>query len=285
MGYGFGQPALSDYIAPIQDIVSWFVASHIYNVRTALNNMWVYDPSKIEGQDLKNPQPGKMIRIKPAGVGADVRTLIQQLPVQDVTRSHMGDLQAFLRIGDQISAINDNMRGVVREGGRKTATEVRVSGESAASRLATQASLYSAQSISKLATQMCINIQQFQEDDMYLRILGEEEFDRIGPADLMGDFIFPIHDGTLPLDRVAAFDIWKEILMGLAQDQELRQSHSFPKLFEWVAEQGGAVNISSFRTPNFAQIVAQGGIQPQVMPDEQVEQQAQAGNLVPMGMQ
>jgi len=43
----------------------------------------------------------------------------------------------------------------------------------------------------------------------------------------------------------------------------------------YIAQQLGAKNVEDFRR-NIDQI------QPQVMPDEQVQQQAQAGNLIPI---
>ena len=32
MGYGFGQPGIIDYMAPLQDLMSWLVNSHMDNV-------------------------------------------------------------------------------------------------------------------------------------------------------------------------------------------------------------------------------------------------------------
>jgi len=38
-------------------------------------------------------------------------------------------------------------------------------------------------------------------------------------------------------------------MFGIAQDPELRQTYSIDKVFEHVAELGGAKNISSFKKP------------------------------------
>lgn len=247
LGYSFGSPALGDYIGPVQDILSWFVDSHIYNVRAALNNQWVFDPSKVDEKSLKYPQPGKHIRLKPLAYGTDVRTAIQQLPVQDVTRNHMSDLQVFTRIGDMVSAVNDTARGVQPTGGRRTATENRMTGEAGASRLAGMMKLISQQAIVRIVEQMTLNIQQLQDMDMWTKVIGQEAMAKAGQQLLSMDFTFPAHDGTLPLDRIANFEHWKEILFGMAQSQVLQTTHSFPKIFEYVAQLGGATNISSFR--------------------------------------
>jgi len=54
------------------------------------------------------------------------------------------------------------------------------------------------------------------------------------------------------------------------------QQFDVTRIFMYIAQQLGAKNVEDFRR-NLNQI------QGQVMPDEQVASQAQAGNLVPVG--
>lgn len=266
LGYSFGSPALGDYIGPVQDILSWFIDSHIYNVRAALNNQWVFDPSKIDEKSLKYPQPGKHIRLKPLAYGTDVRQAIQQLPVQDVTANHMSDLNVFTRIGDMVSAVNDTTRGVQPAGGRRTATENRMVGESAFGRLGAHCKIISQQAVTTIVEQCVLNIQQLQDSDMWTKVIGEEAFLAKGQQLLTMDFTFPVHDGTLPLDRVALFERWKEILFGMAKTPTLMATHNFPKVFEYVAQLGGADNITSFR----------------LVPEAEMDAMAKAGAAMPL---
>lgn len=280
MGYGFGQPGVTDYLGPLQDTISWFVNSHIANVRTALNNMFVVDPSMIEMQDLKNPDAGKLIRLKQAAYGQDVRTALTQLPVQDVTSGHVRDLELMMRMGDSLSSVVDNVRGLQDSGGRKTATEVRTAGEAAASRLAAHTRLISAQQIVDLAEQMCLNTQQYLSEEFYLSIMGQKgiaEPIRVSPEMLVGDFQYPINDGTLPLDRVALLDVWRQIFVAVAQDPELRQEFSVGGIFEYTAELGGAQNLERFKAQPAA-----GPPNVSVQPNEAVDKAVQAGNAVPI---
>lgn len=250
-GYAFGSPSIADYLGPIQDIMSWFLDSHIFNVRAALQNMFIVDPSRIEMADLKKPGPGKIIRLKPTAIGQDVRAALTQLPVADVTRGHMADLQVFQRIGDTVSAVSDNVRGIQPTSGRKSATESRITTEAAASRLSSHAMQISSQSITELSRYMTLNVQQYQDEELYLKILGSDAASLIGPEALQGNFVYPTHDGVLPLDKMANLEVWKEIFQAVQADQQLRQSYSLPKIFEFVAELGGAVNITSFKlVPN-----------------------------------
>jgi hypothetical protein len=271
MGYAFGAPGMSDYVGPLQDSMSWFLNSHMENVRTAINNQFVVDPFAVEMQDVRRPGPGKTIRLKRSAINRDVRAAIQQLPVQDITRGNVEDMNVFFDIGQRISAVTENILGLQAQGGRKTATEVRTSFEAAASRLAAVTRVVSAQGMTALASQMSLNTQQWMSEEFYVRVVGSDGAIHplvISPDSLVGDFYFPVHDGTLPLDKIAMMDIWKEILVGVLQDPELRQTYSVPKLFEFIAELGGAKNIRSFRL--------------QQMDRGQIQQQAQQGNLAPI---
>lgn len=268
LGYGFGQPGISDYLGPLQDTISWFINSHILNVRAALNNMFVVDPSMVEMQDLRNPEPGKLIRLKRSVYGQDVRTALYQFQVQDVTGNHTADMNTISRMADMLSSVTDNVRGLHDAGGRKTATEVRVSGEAGASRLAAHARLISAQAITDLTEQMVLNYQQNLDEDFFTMVVGKSgESLRISPEMVVGDFTYPVSDGTLPIDRVAMLDVWKELFMTVGQDPELRQNYSMPKMFEWIATLGGVQNLAGMK------------VQPIAQP--QIDQQVQAGNMVP----
>lgn len=272
MGYSFGSLSTSDLLGPLQDIMSWFTNSHVYNVRATLNNSLIVNPNLVEMQDLKRPEPGKIIRMKnvPFG-GINPEMAVKQLQVYDVTRTHMSDMQTFSRMGADMTGAADNVRGLQDPGGRKTATEVRTSADAGSSRLAAKGMLYSVQAWTGVAEQMTMNYQQFLDEEFEIRILGADgqgESIIINPNSIDGDFYFPVHDGALPLDKVAMATVWQQILTGLIQDPTgiLRQQYSLPKIFEYTAQLGGAQNIRSFRlTP---------------MDDGQLAAQAQAGNAV-----
>ena len=196
-----------------------------------------------------------------------------QLNQVDVTRGHINDMSVVMQIGERLTAATDNRMGLQDSGGRKTATEVRTSAEAGASRLAAQARIISSHGIVDVTELMVLNTQQYISDEFYMQVVGQgalTEPVNIAPEMLVGDFHYPVHDGTLPLDKVALLDVWKEIFVAVSQDQELRSQFSIPKIFEFVAELGGAKNIEAMR------------VQMRMMPQEQINQQQQAGNLLPL---
>lgn len=273
LGYGFGQVGMADMIGPLQDLISWFFNSHVDNVRRVLNDMLIVDPLRVEMEDLKKPGPGKIVRLKAPIIGTSMDAVIRQLPIVDVTGSHMRDAQEIVRIGQLLTAVTDNVMGIQQAGGRKTATEVRTAIEAGSSRLAALARLISAQAMVDVAEQMVMNIQQFMTEDFYYNFVGAEGLDNsihIKPDQLVGDFNFPVHDGTIPLDRIALLDVWKEIFIATRDDPVLLQQYDRGKMFEFMAELGGVRNLNAMK------------LAPQVVPD-QVAQAAGAAGAIPAG--
>lgn len=270
IGNGFGNCGISDYLSPFQEAISWFLNSHIFNVKGVVNNSFLYDPSMIEEKDLRSDKAGKLIRMKPKAFGVEPTLYFKQLQISDVTSGHVADMQNLMRIGNDISAITDNMRGQQDSGGRKTATEIRATIEAASSRLAAHAQFISGASVIWLAKQWSLNLQQYLSEDFQIDVLGDEGAQNpitITPYNVAGDFYFPVHDGTLPLDKVALFDIWQQALQFVAGNPQLAQSYDVGKIFEFVAKLGGAENIDQFRL-NHA-------------PQEAIDAGVAAGNLIP----
>lgn len=265
VGYSFGQLGTVDMLGPMQEMMSWFMNSHIYNVRAALNNMLVVDPTKVEMQDLMNPKPGKLIRLKNTAFGlSDPKNAIQQLQVTDVTRSHLADYQMFGRLASDLSGATDNVRGLQDAGGRKTATEIRTSAEAGTSRLAAKGKVYSSMAFTSLAEMWAVNAQENISEEFEMSVLGEQgqqDSFRVSPDALQGDFVFPVHDGTLPVDKLAMLEVWKEIYMAVAADPQLRSQYDMLEMFDWIAQLGGAQNIKSFRLNMVPQSAQQQALQ------------------------
>lgn len=274
MGYSLGNVGIADYLGPFQETLSWLINSHMFNVRAALNNDFVANPQMIDVNDFKQKGPGRVIKMLPAAFGMDPKFALSQLQVGDVTRTHITDMQTVQRIGDMVSSVNDNLRGIHDAGGRKTATEVRTSGEAGASRLAAHARLVSVQSMVPLAEQMTLNYQQKLSQSFYLQVVGDEGLAnpiQIGPGEIAGDYTFPIHDGTLPLDRVALLEVWKEIFTTVVASPILAAQYNAGGIFEYLADLGGAKNLKQFKV--------------QAQDPNVIMQQLAAGNLAPMGGQ
>lgn len=248
-GHEFGSLSMSDMIGPFQDLISWLVNSRIENVRTTINNQFLVDPARVEMQDLRTPAPGKAIRLKQAAMGTNINEAIRQLTVMDNTQGHINDIQVLRMLADSITGINDNMRGIQTSAGRRSATEARMSMQAGASRLSQIAVRISSQGFMGLAEQMISNIQQYMPNEMWVEMTGDDGqpmSSLLTPDMIVGSFNYQISDGSLPYDKMALMEVWKEVMMGVAQDPELRSRYDIGKIFDHVAVLGGAKNISSF---------------------------------------
>ncbi len=279
-GYGFGAISPADMIGPLQDLISWMVNSHIENVRTHLNNMLVVDPSRIVMKDLKEPGPGKYIRLKQSARGTDIRAIIHQLDIKDVTQGHIRDVELVMNLGMMILAINEATMGRPEGGDRATATESRINSQAATSRLAALSRIFSAQGITDLTELMVCNTQQYLTEDFALNLLGDEgEELSIFSDDLNGIFTYPVHDGSLPTDKTALADIWERILRGVGEDEELRATYDFPRIFETAAEIAGAKDIQTMRRQ---QNNAESQMPMDILPDDQVAAMVKQGGMSPL---
>lgn len=272
-GHDFMSVAMSDMIGPFQDILSWLVSSRMENVRTAINNQFVVDPARVEVNDIRSSTIGRIIRLKQAAMGLPVQEAIMQLTTMDMTSGHLSDIQTMRVLADTITGVNDNMRGIQTAGGRRSATEARMSMQAGASRLSQMAIRISSQGFLPMVNQMIMNVQQFMPDEMWIETTGDDAQPSsmaLTPDMLIGHFNYQVSDGSLPFDKMAMVESWKEILFGIARDPELRQQYDLGRIFQYVAELGGAKNIDSFKRqqqPNIAMGAAPApGMDPNMVP-------------------
>lgn len=278
LGYDFMSLSMGEMITVFQDILSWLVSSRMENVRAAISNTFVADPARVEINDIRASTIGRIIRMKQAAMGLPINQAIEQLVVQDVTGGHLSDIQTMRLLADTTTGVNDNLRGIQTQGGRRSATEARMSMQAGATRLSQLAVRISAQKLSPMAKQMILNIQQFMPPEMWIEVTGDtgQLLSQQVTADMLaGSFNYQVTDGSLPMDKAALVETWKEILFGIARDPELRQKWELSEIFKYTAELGGAKNIDSFerKTPPIPQIAA---------PGEQPEGNAMGAAVPPM---
>ena len=262
-----------DHTRPLVDTLTWLFNTHMYNVRKALNDVRVVDPSKIVMKDLEEPRPGGLIRLKPQFYGGDVRTAVHQLDVRDVTTGHLRDSKVVEELIQRTSGVVDNIMGLVNPQGRKTATEVRTASGFSVNRLKTFAEYFSAVGQEELLGRLLSNTQQLMTLERKFAIAGNtlesaEKFMDINPDAIAGFYDFVSVDGTLPVDRLAQANFWKELLVQLARIPELAQQWDFGAMIAHTMSLQGERNVERFKV--------------QVQPPGVAEANAQAGNSIPL---
>lgn len=278
-GYGMWNRGLPEIMEGIGNTLDWLINQHFYNVRAALNNQFILDPSKIVSRDAEDGGPGFTYRLRPEAYGQDIRTFFHQIPVQDVTQGHVQDSNTMLAIGERVSGINDNILGVLSGGGRKTATEVRTSAGFGVNRLKTVSEYMSAQGFQQHTQRLVQNTQQYYDAEQKFKIagkliqeMGEDEaqnFLQVTQSDIQGFYDFVPVDGTLPVDRLALANLWKEILLQMRTVPGLLLRYDLGRIFAHVSQLAGIKNLNQFKIEPTSQ--------------EALLQQADKGNLAPVG--
>jgi len=273
-GYALVNRGISEILDPVQRTMDWLINSHMYNVRKTLNNQFIVDPSRVVMKDLMEGMAGGIVRAKAEAYGTDLRGSVVQLPVVDVTQTHLRDLGVMLQVGQRAVGISDQLMGALNVTGRKTATEIRTSSTFGINRLKTEAEYFSALGWAPLAQMLVQNSQQYYDLEKKFRLVGDlatqagPQFIDVNAETIQGFYDFVPVDGTLPVDRFAMAGLWKELLASAAQFPAVLQQYDVGKIFSWVAQLAGLKNIQQFKV--------------QMVPDQQVQAQQQAGNIIPM---
>ena len=274
-GYGLTTRGLPEILEPVQNTVDWLINSHFYNVRAALNDRVIVDPSRVVMKDVLDPLPGKIIRLRPEAYGTDPKLVATQMPTSNMTQAHMSDIPFMFGVGERIGGVNDQIMGMLSTGGRKTATEVRTSTSFGINRLKTTAEFSSACGFDPLSMMLVQNTQQYYDMELKFKIAGDlmmnagAGFIMVDPALISGFYDFVPVDGTLPIDRFAQVELWQQLMQQAAAIPQIGMGYDWAGIFTWIAQLAGLKNISQFKI--------------QLMPDQQLAMQAQMGNSIPAG--
>jgi len=271
-GYGLFPKAMLERVKPMSDVLSWLINSHFYNVRSSMNNQFVIDPSMVVMKDVTNPNPGKIIRLKPEMYGRDVRTAINQLQVQDVTRGNINDAAMIQGFFERVTGVNDSIMGMLHAGGdRKTATEVRTSTSFGINRLKTQCEWHSTVGFGPLTQKLVQRTQQNYNGEREFKIVGDlaqlaPRFNKVTPEQIAGFYDYEPVDGTMPVDRFAQASLWNQMLQQIGTQPQILAQYDIARIFAWVANLAGIKNMAQFR----------------IQQPDQMAQSVQAGNSVPL---
>ena len=285
-GYSITPIGRMEVLYGLQHTLDFLFNSHIANVRKAINDMLIVDPYLVNMEDLKDPQPGKLIRLRRPAWGRGVDKVVQQLQVNDITRLNISDSAYITQWMDRISGADQSMQGALRMGGpeRLTGAEFQGTRGSAISRLQRIAMIIGMQFMQDVGTMFAVHTQQYMSQDTYIRIVGRyaEQLTktfgnpraRVSPYDLAVNYDLIVRDGSIPGGNFSSS--WIELFKTIGTSPELSQQFDVTRIFMYIAQQLGAKNVEDFRR-NINQI------QGKTMPDEEVSREVERGNMVPVG--
>ena len=139
------------------------------------------------------------------------------------------------------------------------------------------------QMMQDIAYMFASHTQQLMTQDLYVKTTGrwqevlQPAFGqnmKVTPFDLLIDYDVMEKDGSVQANDSP--DLWVQMFQILSQNPLIAQQFDIVKVFGHTAKMLGAKNIDDFRAASQRTI-------PQIVPDQKVEDQVQAGNLVPVG--
>lgn len=286
-GYSIAPLSKLETLGGLQHTLDFLFNSHIANIRKALNDMFVVDPYMINYNDMKDPQPGKLIRLRRPAWGKGVRDAVMQLGVTDVTQQNIGDANFVLSWMNNIAGADESMMGAMRQGGpeRLTGQEFQGTRSSAMGRLEYMAQIIGLQAMQDIGYFFASHTQQMMSQDTYTDTVGrwqevltkeygEDAQLKASPFDLLIDYDVEVSDGSVPGSNYSP--VWIQMFDTIANHPELNQSFDITRIFKHIARNSGAKNVGEFLRKG-------GQMQPQQMGDEQVQREAEKGNIVPVG--
>ena len=289
-GYSLAPVSRIEILHGMQGVLDFMFNSHVANVRKAINDMIIYDPYLVNSNDLQNPSPGKLIRLRRPAWGKGVKDVAQQLGITDVTRGNVADSSWLVQWMDRISGADASMQGALRQGGpeRLTGAEFQGTRAGGVNRLERMAKVVGMQGLQDIGTFFGHHAAQMMQNPAYINIAGSwqevlsKEYGesvqrgrmKVSPDQLNINYNVKVRDGSVPGGNFS--DTWVQLFQIIGGNPELAQHFDVVRIFSHIARNLGAKNVHDF-------VRAGGGINPQTMPDAQVANQMNAGNLVPMG--
>lgn len=289
-GYSATPISRLEILSGLQGTLDWLFNSHIANVRKAINDVIIYDPYAINSEDLRDPKPGKLIRARrPIWGKGGLDQYVKQLNVNDITRANISDSGWIVDFMQKIGAVDDAAMGSLRSGGpdRLTKAEFQGTANGAVSRLERIAKIVGLQAMQDIGTMFAEHTQQMMDEDMYVKVTGDwqqiliSEFGadmdrgriRVSPDQLNIAYDVVVRDGSIPGGNFS--ESWIKLFEIMVQSPQLMEQFDVVRIFKHIARNSGARDVNEFVRRQAPQMTA--------MPDEQVEQNVQQGNLIPIG--
>jgi hypothetical protein len=283
----FINPGLSDTIYNLQDIMTWFLNSHVQNVRKAIRNRFIGDPERIHVSDLTSGK--EFIRTK-AMSGRSITDAIYSLDVNDVTRGHVGDLQVLNSLIQIVTGINENALGQYTTG-RRSATEARSVSSAASARLKMHGMIAWTQGLEPLAQKVIANTNQLRSKEYYEKMLGEDSekypYEKTIVADPMviaNGFNFLPYEGSLPNDKereAQHFTNLVEAILRNPRDMVALTNTNLSKVLEHIFSLYGVKNFKDYQL-NPQQLNQ--SLQATVVPDAALAEMEQRQQVAPVQM-
>ena len=291
--------SLYDVLLPMHEISTWMLRSRIDNVQLALQNLIFADPTQVNIADLIDRNPWNIVRTLPGSKPGD-GIFIANIP--DITANNWNDIAAISDLKQRVSAASDAQQGMPTSDGIRSATEIQRLTQLGSQRLGVLSRIQSATSVRPMIEMMVGNLQDALNLEGSIKAPQNQTPGLLAPMvkdgyldfdvrDLQGDIEYLVVDGTLPIEPTRNAETWMSMLE-IINNGGLNMEYSTGRIVEEAIRSMGVSDLDQFKISKEEQ--AQGMTPSQqltmmekmrgasVVPNEELQKQVQAGNVVPM---
>lgn len=293
-----------------QEACDWMAKALVDNT-LAMNNRFIMNPAYIEHEDFKNSDGPMVVRMKRAAFSGDVpiSNMFMQIPVHNVTERNWDHINNLMQMAQNGIGTNEILQGSARSlPERPTARGMDVLSAGALSRINRLARIIDAQYMRRAGYQMAHNAQQYMERQVAMEIIGRRadmlrkvygdntpDFLEVSYDQLAPDFDVLPYTAAVPRgDDVTSLTEFAKTVAPLAVEQGVFNKYDLQRWFTHYFKKIGMDTLYMFEKP------AQGGeptmqipagqvppealqaAQMQGMPEEQLFNEVDRGNMVPM---
>lgn len=289
-------------ISAIQTACDWLMKAKFDFTTTILNGRLFVNPKKVEMSDLMSGENGQLVRVKSSSYDDDrIDKYVYQLQTQDVTPRNIPDTLMMERMAQEGLGISPAMQGDLRsqspERPGQLGIEAILSGPR--TRMGMIALAIDQQMMIPLAYQKAFNTLQFMDQDVWVPLIGNQEEalrkyfkEEVGngPDIQVTREMLNITFDVLPSsglrpnepDPSAMSELAKTMLANPEVLIDFISQYRHADIIAEFFRSLGVNNIEEFRVVDEE---GNGSVQIATAPDQTIQQEVQAGNLVPVGGQ
>src|SRR5690606_6137844 len=104
----FYNHGLAETVQELPSLITFFLNSHVINVKKLIQNRFVGDPQYINVDDVKKNELFIRTQGSPPG---EISRFFQQLNVVDATKNHVADMETLAGILQTVTGVNENALG------------------------------------------------------------------------------------------------------------------------------------------------------------------------------
>jgi len=277
----------------LSKVINYMLNNHVANQRSCINNMFVYNPRLIDPTTVTTDEGGMRAPIRESAQFEPnaVNEALAQLKVTDVTGGNLISANYAFEFLQRGAGTPDMIQGFMAPRGEaRTATETSAVRTGAVSRLQADAMLTSLMTMSVLGRLFASHTQQFMQAPQWIRMSEGIAADlaaqyglpqqlnrfRVEPGMLV-DCAFDVLMGDVTMPQAADPQSLMTAMQAVGSSPILAMEYDIGRLFGSAMRAIGIQNMEQFRR---TQPESRSLLQAQLMPPDQIQQQADLGNLV-----